>query len=118
MFRGFTAGAEGSLGGLRLPQTEEAVFDAASGNIIVADAALLFTGKYEKSGSDLLIIDKDGDKVVVLDYFAAKKRPNLQTPDGAVLTADIVDILAGANLAQYAQTEGESGRAPIGRRGP
>ena len=32
-----------------------------------------------------------------------------------MVTADVIEVLAGANLEQYAQTVGESGRSPIGR---
>ena len=114
MFHDFLADAGALLSGLVEPG-KEASLDPQTGNIVVPDAELLFSGKYQQAGRDLLILGDDGDKVVIPDYFASKKRPNLQSPDGALLAADIVDILAGANRAQYAQTEGESGRAAIGR---
>jgi len=114
MFQDFLVDAGALLSGVVEPG-KDASIDPQTGNIVVPDAELLFGGKYQQAGRDLLTLGDDGDKFVIPDYFAAKKRPNLQAPDGAVLPADIVDILAGANLAQYAQTELESGRAPIGR---
>ena len=114
MYHDFLADAGTLLSGLVEPG-KEASLDPQTGNIVVPDAELLFSGKYQQAGRDLLILGDDGDKVVIPDYFAAKKRPNLQSPDGALLAADIVEILAGANRAEYAQTEGESGRAAIGR---
>src|SRR5687767_12154873 len=114
MYQDFLADTGVLLSGL-VELGKEASLDPQTGNIVVPDAALLLTGQYQQAGRDLLILGADGDKVVIPDYFAAKKRPHLQAPDGAVITADIVDILAGANRAQYAQTEGESGRAAIGR---
>ena len=114
MFQDFLVDAGALLSGVVEPG-KEASIDPQTGNIVVPDAELLFGGKYQQAGRDLLILGEDGDKFVIPDYFAAKKRPHLQAPDGAVITADIVDILAGANREQYAQTEGESGRAAIGR---
>ena len=115
MLKGFLAGGDDRLGHSIVAELQENPFVLATGNIVIADAALLFTGKYEKAGDDLVIGGENAGRLVIPDYFASKKRPNLQSADGAVLTADIIDLLAGANLAQYAQTEGESGRAPIGR---
>jgi VCBS repeat-containing protein len=83
--------------------------------IVVPDEELLVTGDYQKVGTDLVISHEDGERFVVPGYFASSKRYSLTSPDGAVIPGDIVDILAAAKYAQYAQTEGESGRASIGK---
>ena len=99
MYHDFLADAGTLLSGLVEPG-KEASLDPQTGNIVVPDAELLFSGKYQQAGRDLLILGDNGDKIVIPDDFAAKKRPNLQSPDGALLAADIVEILAGANRAR------------------
>jgi Bacterial Ig-like domain/FecR protein len=106
--------ASASLTGLLLPDRGTTASADLSSDAVVPDD-LLFRGQYENAGGDLLISGVDGEKFALPGYFRSKDRPNLQSADGAVLAADVVDILAGANHAQYAQTVGESGRTPIGR---
>jgi VCBS repeat-containing protein len=73
---------------------------AGSNAIIVADAHLLFTGDFRRSGSDL-VISKDHRQVIIDDYFRTEKRPALASRDGAALSGDVVQALAGE--LQYAQ---------------
>jgi hypothetical protein len=110
---GLAAGLGVSLSGVTV--VEPPASSSYSAAIVVPDADLLCKGQYAKVGSDLIITGDDGDRFVLLGYFSSAKRANLTSPDGSVLTADIVEILARANLSEYAQTEGESGRAAIGR---
>jgi VCBS repeat-containing protein len=86
-----------------------------SASVLVPDAALLFSGYYQKIGTDLVITVQDQPRFVVPGYFSLSKRPSLETREGAVIGSDVVEVLAGAALQQYAQTEGESGRTAIGR---
>ena len=67
---------------------------APSGSVVIKDAQLLFTGDYRKAGLDL-VISRDGQEVVVPEYFKGDKRAALASPDGAHLTGDIVSALAG-----------------------
>jgi fibronectin-binding autotransporter adhesin len=76
---------------------------APSDAIIVPDAKLLFEGDFKRSGVDL-ILSKDGHETVVHDYFKGEKRVALSSPDGAHLTGDIVNALAGH--VEYAQAGG------------
>ena len=62
---------------------------------LVPDAHLLFTAEFKRSGTDLKLTGDDGGSFVVRDYFASDKRPTLIAPDGAALTADVVELLAG-----------------------
>jgi len=79
---------------------------APKDSIVVEDAHLLFTGGFKRTGSDL-VISKDGHEVVVPDYFRGEKRAPLSSPDGAYLTGDIVNALAGHT--QFAQADGSAG---------
>ena len=78
-------------------------------SIIVPDAHLLFHGDFKRSGVDLVLTS--GDRELVLpDYFRGEKRAALASPDGAHLTGDIVNALAGHT--QFAQADGSASVAP------
>ncbi|ANW04717.1 VCBS domain-containing protein [Bradyrhizobium icense] len=82
---------------------------APSDAIIIADAHLLFSGDFKRSGVDLIL--SHGDREVVLrDYFKGEKRAALASPDGAHLTGDIVNALSGHT--QFAQADGSASVAP------
>ena len=81
---------------------------APSDAIIVPDADLLFNGDFRRSGVDL-ILSRDDHEWVVEDYFKGEKRVALASPDGAHLTGDIINALAGH--VQYAQADGSAAPA-------
>ncbi|MCK1512825.1 VCBS domain-containing protein [Bradyrhizobium sp. 190] len=82
---------------------------APSDAIIISDAHLLFHGDFKRSGVDLVLTS--GDRELVLhDYFKGEKRAALASPDGAHLTGDIVNALAGHT--QFAQADGSASVAP------
>ena len=82
---------------------------APSDAIIVPDAHLLFTGDFKRSGVDLILSAQDRE-LVLQDYFKGEKRVALASPDGAHLTGDIVNALAG--YTQFAQADGSASVAP------
>ena len=82
---------------------------APSDAIIISDAHLLFHGDFKRSGVDLVL--SSGDRELVLrEYFKGEKRAALASPDGAHLTGDIVNALAGHT--QFAQADGSASVAP------
>jgi hypothetical protein len=83
---------------------------APKDSIVVEDAYLLFTGDFKRTGSDL-VISKDGHELVVPDYFRGEKRAPLASPDGAYLTGDLVNALAGHT--QFAQADGSASVAKV-----
>ena len=82
---------------------------APSDAIIIPDAHLLFGGDFKRSGVDL-ILSGDDREVVLHDYFKGEKRAALASPDGAHLTGDLVNALAGHT--QFAQADGSASVAP------
>ena len=76
--------------------------------VTVPDAHLLFSGHFEKSGTDLLISDRD-HQFAVHDYFRGEKRPVLVSPDGAPLDSKVIEALTGHTA--YAQ----AGTAPAAK---
>ncbi|EHR01378.1 VCBS domain-containing protein [Bradyrhizobium sp. WSM471] len=73
---------------------------APDGALLVPDPNLLFHGEYKRAGVDL-VLSNDGREFVVHDYFKGEKRAALSSPDGAHLSGDLVNALAGH--VQYAQ---------------
>jgi hypothetical protein len=62
--------------------------------ITVSDPDLLFKGQYKRTAHDLLLTDEK-TSLVIYDYFRPDKRADLRSPDGAVVGAGTVEILAG-----------------------
>ncbi|MDT3685581.1 MAG: VCBS domain-containing protein [Pseudorhodoplanes sp.] len=87
------------------------------GFVTVPDAHLLFNGDFQRSGPDLKIVGEDGKSFLIPDYFKAEKRPTLLSPEGATLTPDVVEALAGPLApGQFAQAGAQtSDQPPIGR---
>ena len=92
--------------------------DAGSGDVVVIpDAAFLFNADFKKAGRDLLILGDDGRKIVVHDYFAHNKPPDLASREGATIAGYVVDaIVHQTSPTEYAQSDTPSKAAnPIGR---
>lgn len=72
--------------------------------IVVPDTQLLFHGEYKRAGNDLKIVGADGKTFLIADYFKGDHRLKLISKEGAGLSGDVVESLAGpANPGQYAQ---------------
>jgi VCBS repeat-containing protein len=88
--------------------------EAAS--VTIPDAHLLFTAEFKRKGSDLVLTGDDGHKILVPDYFRHEKQPDLVSPEGALLSASLVELLSGsATPGQYAQAAAPAAQQPIGR---
>src|SRR5262245_16303656 len=82
--------------------------------LVVPDAHLLFTGDFQRSGSDLILTGSDGERFTIFDYFRHKKLPDLVAPDGATLGAKIVEALTGSSQSyQYAQATAPTPSAQV-----
>ena len=96
----------------RAPTSGSSTGDTA----LVPDAHLLFTAEFKRSGADLKLIGDDGESFTVPDYFASDRRATLIAPDGAALTADVVELLAKSPDVKYAQASApQSAAQPVGR---
>jgi VCBS repeat-containing protein len=78
--------------------------------VIIPDARLLFSGDYERSGTDLIVSDPL-HRVVVPGYFHGDKRPMLVSPEGAQLDPKVIEALTGH--VQYAQAPGAVAGAKV-----
>jgi hypothetical protein len=73
-------------------------------HVDIPDAELLFRGHFARSGPDLILTSQDGQRHIVPGYFATENHADLFAPNGAHLSADVVDLLAGSPTpGQYAQ---------------
>src|SRR4051794_31318656 len=88
-------------------------------SVTISDAHFLFHAEFKRTGSDLTLTGEDGQRLVIADYFKHERLPTLLTPEGAALTGDVVEALAGSPApGQYAQAGGApapSDAQPIGR---
>lgn len=85
---------------------------AHADQIIIPDAALLFSGDYKRSGPDL-IISGPSHNFTIANYFRGEHHRPLFSEDGASLSGDVVDALTGQTI--YAQAgPGADTTKPIG----
>lgn len=89
----------------------------SDGLITVPDAHLLFNGDFQRHGSDLKIVGEAGQSFLIPGYFKGEKNPTLLSPEGASLSGEIVEALAGPLApGQYAQAGQQTSDQPaIGR---
>jgi hypothetical protein len=88
----------------------------SGGQLVIPNDTMLLVAEFVREGPDLLLIGRDGDRVLIQDYFTLAEPPALMTAGGAMLPPDLVALLAGpAAPGQYAQTEGGVEPQPIGR---
>ncbi|MDR3464929.1 MAG: FecR domain-containing protein, partial [Xanthobacteraceae bacterium] len=66
----------------------------AGGHFVVDDAHLLFSGRFSKSGNDL-VLSGDGREVTIHDYFRGEARAPIYAADGSSLSGQVVSALAG-----------------------
>ena len=85
-------------------------------SIHIEDAQLIFRGDYHRAGPDLVVTGEDGRHHIVPGYFSSERHADLVAPNGARLTADIIDLLAGSPApGQYAQAQPTASPDPIGK---
>jgi VCBS repeat-containing protein len=108
-----------------LNQLDTLVFDKASASagpqadpdsyITVPDAHLLFSGDFKRVGTTgLKITGDDGQSFFIEDYFKSEKHKHLLSPEGAMLSADLVDVLSGPLApGQMAQAGDQPASQPV-----
>jgi hypothetical protein len=93
-------------GGYGIGVSTDHVDASHADRIDISDAELLFRGHFARSGPDLILTGQDGHRLVVTGYFGTEKHPDLVASNGAHLTGDLVDLLAGSPTpGQYAQAK-------------
>ena len=85
-------------------------------HVIVPDAQLLFTADFRRAGPDLVLTGQDGRHHIIPGYFSSEHRITLAAPNGASLSPDLVDLLAGSLAPnEYVQAGATTPADPIGK---
>ncbi|WP_126465058.1 Ig-like domain-containing protein [Candidatus Terasakiella magnetica] len=86
------------------------VLDITSGSSVdLSSISSLHSSDFIRLGSDLVIKTLDGETVLIRGYFAVENPPALVAANGAVVSPDLVQKLAGPLApGQYAQAAGST----------
>ncbi|NKB51242.1 MAG: hypothetical protein GKR97_03285 [Rhizobiaceae bacterium] len=97
------------------PTTTTHIVAEVDGGYVVDNAELLFAGDVERSGDDLSI-SYGGETQLIIDYFGSATPPSVSAPNGAFLSPQAINSLAGDPVAgRYAQLTGGGEPVEIGR---
>jgi hypothetical protein len=84
--------------------------------VLVPDTELLFTAQFHRAGPDLVLTGRDGQHHLVPGYFSSEHHPALVAPNGAHLSPETVDLLAGSPTpGHYAQAQPTTPPDAIGK---
>jgi len=108
---------DGAGGNLDSDVTYIQVDPATGGDaIIIDDEPWFLRAEFVREGSDLRLIGPDGEELLIQGYFRLENPPEIRTPDGVVLSGELVTRLAGPLApGQYAQAAPGVAGEPIGR---
>ena len=107
--------AYASMPGSGYGATASVIPNAHGDTVSVPDAELLFNGDFRRAGPDLVLTGHDGRHHLVPGYFSGAKKA-LVAPNGASLSPDLVDLLAGSPApGQYAQAQPTTPADAIGK---
>ena len=92
-----------------------AVVDATGQTSLVIDQGLLLlTAQFVRSGPDLVLVGKDGSRVLVINFFSSENPPDLYTLNGARIDGSLAELLAGPRATGLAQQGDGALGDPIG----
>lgn len=77
------------------------------------DASFVRDADISRDGADL-VLTTNGGTVIVEGYFAQNNPPNLQAPDGSVLTHNLVESFARSEMRFAEAGDSKSDASPIG----
>jgi fibronectin-binding autotransporter adhesin len=110
MAHGFSLQGGLGAGGSVIPH------DSSAHSVLVPDTELLFTAQFHRAGPDLVLTGRDGAHHLVPGYFSSEHHPALVAPNGAHLSSDTVDLLAGSAMpGHYAQAQPTAPPDSIGK---
>ena len=90
--------------------------ESSDHSVLVPDTELLFTAQFHRAGPDLVLTGRDGAHHLIPGYFSSEHHPALVAPNGAHLSPDTVDLLAGSAMpGHYAQAQPTAPADSIGK---
>ena len=115
MAHGFSVQGGLGAGGSVIPHDSSA-HDSSAHSVLVPDTELLFTAQFHRAGPDLVLTGRDGQHHLIPGYFSSEHHPALVAPNGAHLSPDTVDLLAGSAMpGHYAQAQPTAPPDSIGK---
>lgn len=89
-------------------------FDATGQDQInIPEGKFISDSEISREGQDLILETNNGDRLVIDNYFSAQDAPTIQSPDGSILTENLVNSFL-KNSSQYAQMGTLNDESPIG----
>jgi len=87
----------------------------ANGNesIEVPNSSFISDSEMSRDGQDLVLEAPNGDTLVVKNYFMADPAPLIESPDGSILTSNLVHSFLNSP-AQFAQAASMADESPVG----
>jgi archaellum component FlaF (FlaF/FlaG flagellin family) len=108
----YASGVQGDYGASGLVIHHE----SSDHSVLVPDTELLFTAQFHRAGPDLVLTGRDGQHHLIPGYFSSEHHPALVAPNGAHLSPDTVDLLAGSPTpGHYAQAQPTAPPDSIGK---
>jgi hypothetical protein len=90
--------------------------ESSAHSVLVPDTELLFNAQFHRAGPDLVLTGRDGAHHLIPGYFSSEHHPALVAPNGAHLSPDTVDLLAGSAMpGHYAQAQPTAPADSIGK---
>ena len=90
----------------------QAVADAT---VMVPDGGWILGAKFSRQGPDLLLVGKNGEQLLIRDFFRLETPPDILTEGGSLIRADLAIRLSGPIApGQYAQAAPSGPAKPIG----
>ncbi len=97
------------------PTVLEASTKISGDGVTVPDGFILSSAAFDRVGSDLLVTARNGDQLVIRDYFDGEPPRDLIAFDAVAMRGTLVEKLAGSLAeGQYAQAGAADAAAPIG----
>ena len=90
----------------------EIVTATSASDIVLTDGEWVLRASFDRHGHDLLVEGRDGERLLIRDYFAQSDEPGLDLGQGT-LSGHVVARLAGPMADGYAQAGG-SDASPVG----
>lgn len=86
---------------------------ADGGTVHVPGGEFIADAEMSRDGQDLVLEAPDGSVIVIEGYFTTDPAPLIESPDGGVLTPQLVESFA-RSPAQFAQTGSMDDESPVG----
>jgi Ca2+-binding RTX toxin-like protein len=90
----------------------EVVTATSAADIVLSDGDWVLRASFDRHGHDLLIEGRDGEHLLIRDYFAQSSEPDLDLGEGT-LSGHVVARLAGPMAEGFAQA-GAADASPVG----